>query len=198
MSIFYIRKKLFLKTLLILVSIFFITTIAYALEDWHRIKKDSNFKLKIAAPAELLVKEFEDPYQTNKKFLIPAEHSFLMTTEQTDRIVFEQELNLKAQNDKTTFSKGQNAKLDVDYFFDPDVNDKLKNFFDVQIFWKYTDSTKSFTNYDNKNKPSIIDQNGNLKKIIIQFVVSAIKVLPTKFQTKEKPIYIKYNIEKTL
>ncbi|GLH61528.1 MULTISPECIES: hypothetical protein [16SrI (Aster yellows group)] len=198
MSIFYQRKKLFFKILLVLVLIFFITTIAYAIEDWHKLKKDSNFGLKIAAPAELSVSKPADLHDTNKKFLVPTEHSFLMTTEQTDRVIFEQEATLKTQNDKLTFINGKNTKLDINYFFENlDLNEQLKDFFNVQILWKYKEQPQqSFVSYDNKNKPVIIDQNGNLKKIIVQFTIYASKVFPSGFQTKEKKLQIKYNIQK--
>nr|AAR06656.1 hypothetical protein [Clover phyllody phytoplasma] len=198
MSIFHQRKKLFFKILLVLVLFFFITTIAYAIEDWHKLKKDSNFGLKIAAPAELLVSKPTDLHDTNKKFLVPAKHSFLMTTEQTDRVIFEQEVTLKTQNDKLTFINGKNTKLDINYFFENlDLNEMLKNFFDVHILWKHKEQPQqSFIPYDNTNKPVIIDTNGNLKKIIIQFTIYASKVFTSEFQNKEKKLQIKYNIEK--
>ncbi|ABC65362.1 conserved hypothetical protein [Aster yellows witches'-broom phytoplasma AYWB] len=199
MPTFYQRKKIFFKILLVLVLFFFITTIAYAIEDWHKLKSDSNFGLKIAAPAELLVSNPADLHDTNKKFLVPKEHSFLMTTEQTDRVIFEQEATLKTQNDKLTFIKGKNIKLDINYFFENlDLNEQLKKIFNVQIFWKYKEQPQqSFVPYDNKNKPVIIDTNGNLKKIIFQFTIYASEVFPSEYVTKEKKLHIKYRIEKT-
>ncbi|WP_341833730.1 putative secreted protein [Candidatus Phytoplasma asteris] len=199
MPTFYQRKKIFFKILLVLVLFFFITTIAYAIEDWHKLKSDSNFGLKIAAPAELLVSNPEDLHDTNKKFLVPKEHSFLMTTEQTDRVIFEQEATLKTQNNKLTFIKGKNIKLDINYFFENlDLNEQLKKIFNVQIFWKYKEQPQqSFVPYDDKNKPVIIDTNGNLKKIIFQFTIYASEVFPSEYVTKEKKLHIKYRIEKT-
>lgn len=183
---------------MILVLFFFITTIAYAIEGWHTLKKDSNFGLKIAAPAELLVSKPIDLHDTNKKFLVPAAYSFLMTTEQTDRIIFEQEATLKTQNDKSTFVNGKNNKLDIDYFFEKLAsNDPIKDFFNVHISWRYQDQPQaSLVSYDKNNKPVIIDKNGNLKKIIVQFTVLASKVFPSEYQTKEKKLHITYKIEK--